>query len=220
MLDPSRAESAVAPGIVVGVAADRERGAAAEAALALQAGLDAVFPDVPRVAVVLSPDPEGTVEPDTPLEPGGGGRAPPAIHAGGGGQEAALHTLLEVALSSGAPACALLEPMPRPADPAWLRSLLDPVLQGSADLVAPSYQRRRFEGVLVSGLVYPLTRSLFGQRSRQPLGTEMALSRRLAIYLDSSSGGVDSSDRQRAQPRTVRVPGHSFKAAGTRLISF
>jgi hypothetical protein len=185
VLEPSRAETATAPGIVVGVAADRERAAAAEAALALQAGLDAVFPDLPRIAVVLSPEPEGTVEPGTPLERGGGGRPAPAIHAGPGGPEAALHTLLEVALSTGAPACALLEPMPRPADPGWLRWLLDPVLRGTADLVAPSYQRRRFEGVLVSGLVYPLTRALFGQRIRQPLGTEVVLSRRLVEQLSS-----------------------------------
>lgn len=185
MLEPSRAAIAAGPGIVVGVAADRERAAAAEAALALQTGLDAVFPEVPKIAVVLSADPEGTVEPGTPLERGGGGRPAPAIHAGPGGSEAALHTLLEVALSTGAPACALLEPMPRPADPAWLRSLLDPVLRGTADLVAPSYQRRRFEGVLVSGLVYPLTRALFGQRIRQPLGTEMVLSRRLVEQLST-----------------------------------
>lgn len=183
MLDPSRAEAASPGGIVVGVAADRERGPAAEAALALQAGLDAIFPHVPRVAVVLSSEPEGTVEPGSALEPGGGGRPAPAIHAGPGGAEAALHTLLEVALATRAPACALLEPMPRPADPGWLRALLDPVLRGEADLVAPSYQRRRFEGVLVSGLVYPLTRALFGQRVRQPLGTEMVLSRRLVEQL-------------------------------------
>jgi hypothetical protein len=183
VLEPSRADAAHAPGIVVGLAADHERGVAGEAALAVQAGLDAVFPELAKIAVVLSSDPEGTVEPGTPLERGGGGRPPPAIHAGPGGPEAALHTLLEVALATGAPACALLEPMPRPADPGWIRSLLDPVLRGTADLVAPSYQRRRFEGVLVSGLVYPLTRALFGQRIRQPLGTEMVLSRRLAEQL-------------------------------------
>ncbi len=183
VLEPSRAEAAAGPGIVVGVAAERERAIAAEAALALQAGLDAVFPGLPGIAVVLSGDPEGTVEPGTPLERGGGGRPAPAIHAVPGGPEAALRSLLEVALSTGAPACALLEPMPRPADPGWLLSLLDPVLRGTADLVAPSYQRGRFEGVLVSGLVYPLTRALFGQRIRQPLGTEMVLSRRLVEQL-------------------------------------
>jgi hypothetical protein len=183
VLQPSRADAAGA-GVVVGVAAaDRERGAAAEAALRLQAGLDAVFPEVPKIAIVLTSAPEGAVEPGTPLERGGGGRPAPAVHAGPGGPEAALHTLLEIALATGAPACALLEPMPRPADPSWLRALLDPVLRGTADFVAPSYQRRRFEGVLVSGLVYPLTRALFGQRIRQPLGTEMVLSRRLVEHL-------------------------------------
>jgi len=73
--------------------------------------------------------------------------------------------------------------MPRPADPGWLRALLDPVLGGAADVVAPSYARGRFEGVLVTGIVYPLTRALFGQRLRQPLGREIVLSRRLVEHL-------------------------------------
>jgi hypothetical protein len=84
-----------------------------------------------------------------------------------------------VALATGVPACALLEPMPRAADPGWLRALFEPILRGEADLVAPSYQRRRFDGVLVTGLVYPLTRALFGQRVLQPLGKEVVLGRRL-----------------------------------------
>ena len=61
--------------------------------------------------------------------------------------------------------------------------LLEPILRGEADLVAPSYARGRFEGVLVSGLVYPLTRALFGHRILQPLGRELAMSRRLAEHL-------------------------------------
>jgi hypothetical protein len=111
------------------------------------------------------------------------GQPAPAIYTGGPAPEAALHVLLDVALSVGAPACALLEPMPRPADPGWIRALLDPVLRDGFDLVAPSYSRRRFEGVLVTGLVYPLTRALFGQRIRQPLGREVVLSRRTAERL-------------------------------------
>jgi len=103
--------------------------------------------------------------------------------AGGSTPEAALHALLEVALGLGAPACALLEPLPRPAEPGWLHAILDPVLRGEADLVAPAYARGRYEGVLVTGLVYPLTRALFGQRIRQPLGRELAMSRRLVEHL-------------------------------------
>jgi len=184
VLDPSRAAEALAAGVVVGVPAERDRTAATEAAAAVQACLRAALPDRPAVALVLAVDAEGTIPPGAPLPLPGPGERPPAVHATGGqAPEAALHALLDVALSVGAPACALLEPMPRPDDPGWLRSILDPVLRGDADLVAPSYARARFDGVLVSGLVYPLTRALFGQRIQQPLGRELAMSRRLADHL-------------------------------------
>lgn len=187
MLDPLRAAEATAAEVVVGLASEGDLSPANEAALAVQAALRAAFPGKRSLAVVLSPSAAGTLEPGAPIVPGGEGRPAPAIHAGSG-PEAALHTLLEVANDMHAPGCALLEPMPRPADPDWLRLLFEPVLSGQADLVAPSYQRRRFDGVLVSGLVYPLTRALFGQRIRQPLGTEMVLSRRLVEHLSSDDG--------------------------------
>jgi hypothetical protein len=186
VLEPSRAVEALGADVVVGVPApaERDRAAAAEAAAAIQAGLRAAFPGRPAVALVLAGDEEGTVEPSAAVAIPERGAPPPAVRAGGSGSpEAALHALLQVALSLGAPACALLEPMPRPADPGWLRAIVDPLLRGEADLVAPSYARGRFEGVLVAGLVYPLTRALFGQRIRQPLGRELAMSRRLVEHL-------------------------------------
>jgi hypothetical protein len=184
VLEPSRAEEALRAGVIVGIAAERGRAEAGEAALAVQAGLRAAFPDRPALAVVLTSETENTVEPGATLVPGDGARPPPAIHTGApAGPAPALHTLLDVALAAGVPACALLEPMPRPADPGWLRALFDPILRGDADLVAPSYARRRFDGVLVTGVVYPLTRALFGQRLLQPLGQEIVLGRRFAETL-------------------------------------
>jgi hypothetical protein len=184
VLEPTRADEALGADVVVGVPAERDRAVAAEAALAVQAGLRAVFPGRPAVAVILAGEQEGTLPPGAAIPIPEPGAAPPAIHTGGGSSpEAALHTLLEIALALGAPACALLEPMPRPTDPGWLRAILEPVLAGTADLVAPSYARRRLDGLLVTGLVYPLTRALFGQRLRQPLGRELVMSRRLAEHL-------------------------------------
>lgn len=183
MLEPSRADESLGADVVVGVPAERDRGAAGEAALAAQAGVRAAYPHRASLAVVLSSDPAGTVEPGAPLAPGAPGDAPRVVHAPSSGREGALRALLDVAQSIGAAACALLEPMPRPSDPGWLRALLDPVLSGAADLVAPSYARGRFDGVLVTGIVYPLTRALFGQRLRQPLGRELVLSRRLVEHL-------------------------------------
>ncbi len=184
VLEPSRAAEALGADVVVGVPAERDRTAAAETALAIQAGLRAAFPGRPAVALVLAGEAEGTIPAESAIPMPAPGAPAPAVHiAGGASPEAALHTLLDVALALGSPACALLEPMPRPADPSWLHALLDPVLRGDADLVAPAYARRRLDGVLVTGLVYPLTRALFGQRLRQPLGRELVMSRRLAEHL-------------------------------------
>jgi hypothetical protein len=188
VLEPSRAAEALGVDVVVGVPAERDRAGAADAAAALQAGLRDAFPGRPALALVLAGEPEGTIGQGTPIPLPEPGAPAPAIHTGGGASpEAALHTLLDVALALGAPACALLEPMPRPADPGWLRLLLEPVRRGDVDLVAPSYARRRLDGVLVTGLVYPLTRALFGQRLRQPLGRELVMSRRLAEQLSRDS---------------------------------
>ena len=184
MLEPSRAVEALGADVVIGVPAERDRAPAAETAAALQAGLRAAFPGRTVLALVLAGEAEGTLLPGSSISMPEPGAPAPVVHTPGGVlPEAALHTLLDVALALGSPACALLEPMPRPSDPAWLRALLDPVLRGEADLVAPAYARRRLDGVLVTGLVYPLTRALFGQRLRQPLGRELVMSRRLAEHL-------------------------------------
>lgn len=169
--------------IVIGLPAGQDRPGATGSAAAIQEALRTAYPGSGSLAVVLTEEADGTVPAGTSLSAPEPGAPPPAVQTGAPGPEAALHALLEVALAAGAPACALLEPGPPQADPARLRSLLDPVLQEAADLVTPSYARRRFEGVLVTGLVYPLTRALFGQRIHQPLGREIVLSRRLAEHL-------------------------------------
>jgi hypothetical protein len=63
----------------------------------------------------------------------------------------------------------------RPEAIGWL---LSPVLDQNLDFVAPYYVRPRFAGALTSGTVYPLVRSLFGRRLRQPGAGEFACSAR------------------------------------------
>jgi len=183
VLEPSRASEVLAPQVVVGVPSEPDRLVASEAVLALQAGLRQAFGDRPTLAVILTGDARGAVGPGDPMPSGPAGE-PAAVYTGGhAGPTAALPTLLELAAAQGAPACALLEPLPRPSDPRWIHALLDPVLEGGFDLVAPAYARGKLDGVMITGIVYPLTRALFGHRLRQPLGPEIVLSRRLADLL-------------------------------------
>jgi hypothetical protein len=184
VLDPSQPGPALAPAVVIGIAAEPDRVAAAEAAADVRTRFRQAHPDRSAVTVLLTSDPHGGLRAGEPLPAGEPSGDPPIYFTGGhDGPDGTLPTLLDLAVSSGAPACALLEPMIRPPGAGWLTALLDPVLSGGFDLVAPAYARRRFEGVLVTGVVYPLTRALFGQRLRQPLGAEIVLSRRLAEHL-------------------------------------
>ena len=94
----------------------------------------------------------------------------------------ALEAMLRAAEAFDAAACALVAADGEsPTDGA--RHLLAPILEEGFDLVCPCYATHRFEGVLTTGIVYPLTRSVFGQRLRQPIGDELAVSRSLASHL-------------------------------------
>jgi hypothetical protein len=214
VLEPSRAHEALAPEVLLGIPAEPDRLSASETALALQEGLRQAYPDLPALAVILSGDPRGAAAPGEPIPWPGENGTPPVVFTGGqDGPEAALPALLELALTMGAPACALLEPMPRPPGGQWLRALLDPVLTGERDLIAPAYARGRFDGVMITGVVYPLTRALFGQALRQPLGREVVVSRALAERLltdvgwraDSSHAGADLWVIARAVARECRL---------------
>jgi glucosylglycerate synthase len=182
VLEPSQARDALAPQVVVGVPAEPDLLGASEAALALQSTLRQAYADQRTLAVVLTADPRGASAPGD-LLPSSAGNEPPVVLAASTKPAGALPALVELAANLGAPACALLAPMPRPPGPGWVRDLLDPVLSGGFDLVAPAYARGRFDGVLVTGIVYPLTRALFGYRLRQPMGDEIAISAALGDVL-------------------------------------
>lgn len=106
------------------------------------------------------------------------------------GRAAAQRTILEAAGRLGARACALIPPDCRSTAPEWIERLLRPVLEQDVDYVAPLYQRQRYDGTLTSGLIYPLTRALYGRQVRQPLGGHIALSARFVARLC----GADATD--------------------------
>jgi hypothetical protein len=56
------------------------------------------------------------------------------------------------------------------------------VLEGGFDYVAPLYHRHKFDGTITNSIVYPLTRALYGQRVRQPIGGDFGFSGQLAQF--------------------------------------
>ena len=61
----------------------------------------------------------------------------------------------------------------------WIPSLVEPILDGGFDYVAPLYVRHRYDSPISRAMVYPLTRTLYGRRVMQPISTDHAFSARL-----------------------------------------
>jgi glucosylglycerate synthase len=99
------------------------------------------------------------------------------------GNSVARGTALRTVLSAGdllqAKATAVISPDSTNIRPDWLRDLLKPVCADNFDLILPTYSRRKFEGVLVTNLLYPMTRAVYGLRIREPYASEFAFSNRL-----------------------------------------
>ncbi len=99
------------------------------------------------------------------------------------GKPAMLRTLLTAADLLQARAMVVVDPAVCSLDPAWIRDLATPVLVSGADYTAPLYARHPLDGPLVTQLVRPLTRALFGWRLREPLGSEFGLSGRFVRHV-------------------------------------
>jgi len=104
----------------------------------------------------------------------------------------ALQTILAAADLLRAKTCVLISPESTTIEPDWLQRLARPVYQENFDLVCPIYNRQKFEGALVRELLYPMTRSIYGYRIREPYGSEFAISGRLASdFLGKGIGNED-----------------------------
>jgi hypothetical protein len=180
--------------IVVGIATAPSEPFGQEVAAQVAEGLREAFPTRRSSVVLLVPRGghcEVQAPPAVPTEapPGGQQEAtaaleqPSPIAGGFSGTKSALPALLLEAQRIGAPLCALISAERHDASADGLRLLIAPILEDGYDFVCPAYRRRKLDGALTKGVAYPLTRALFGRRLRQPLGGELALSRKLADAL-------------------------------------
>ncbi|NOT21289.1 MAG: glycosyltransferase [Nitrospiraceae bacterium] len=101
------------------------------------------------------------------------------------GKGSAFRTIFEIARRLEVRACAVVDADLRSISPEWVELLLGPILEEGYDYVAPYYLRHKYDGTITNSLAYPLTRALYGQRIRQPIGGEFGFSGALAThYLD------------------------------------
>ena len=95
------------------------------------------------------------------------------------GESRELRLILELAQKVGARACLVLDASLTSMGTDWVAHLLRPIIDNQFDLVVPCAARHKLDGAIGNGIVYPLTRALYGKRVRQPLGGVFALSARL-----------------------------------------
>jgi len=108
----------------------------------------------------------------------------------------AFRTILAAAELLRARACVVLSPESTNIEPAWLSRLLRPVYRDGFDLVTPMYRRHKFEGLLITNLLYPMTRALYGKRIYEAYAPEFGFSGRLGTQFlgqDVWTNGTDGA---------------------------
>ena len=84
----------------------------------------------------------------------------------------------------GAQVCIIVDADLKSITPRWIRSLGEPLFRDFG-FVAPLYVRHKYDGTITNNIAYPLLRSLYGRRVRQPIGGDFGLSGELIrIYLE------------------------------------
>jgi glucosylglycerate synthase len=91
----------------------------------------------------------------------------------------ALRTILAAAELLRAKACIVVSPESESITPEWISTLLRPVYYDGFDLVSPTYRRHKFDGLLMTNLLYPMVRALYGVRIREAYMPEFGFSGRL-----------------------------------------
>ena len=91
----------------------------------------------------------------------------------------ALRTILAAADLLRAKACVVISPESANIQSEWISKLLRPIYREGFDLVTPTYRRHKFDGLLVTNLLYPMVRALYGVRIREAYANEFGFSSRL-----------------------------------------
>lgn len=95
-----------------------------------------------------------------------------------------LRNLFKKVCDLQAEACIVVDADLKSITPRWIKHLGEPLFQDFG-FVAPLYVRHKYDGTITNNIAYPLIRSVFGRRVRQPIGGDFGFSGKLAkLYLD------------------------------------
>ena len=177
--NPCRVESAE---LVVGIPSLNEADAIQHATATADEGLRRFFPD--RKSVIIncdnaSPDLTRDIFLQVRTETPGIYLSTPEGVLGKGNN---LLNLFQKSLELGARGIVVVDADVQSITPKWIRNLTEPLFN-DYDFVAPVYVRHRHEWTISNNIVYPLTRSLYGRRVREPMGGDFAISAGLVKML-------------------------------------
>ncbi len=174
--NPSKIRSAE---IIVGIPSYNEADNIAFPTDVASRGLEEFFPDKKAVIINVdnhSPDGTGEVFMHTPTKtPKIYISTPP--HVKGKGNN--FRNLFRAAVELNAKAVIVVDADLKSITPQWIRYLGEP-LMGRFDYVTPIYVRHKYDGTITNHIAYPLLRTLFGLRVRQPIGGDFGFSGKLA----------------------------------------
>jgi len=96
-----------------------------------------------------------------------------------------LKNLFQKSCELGAKAIVVVDADLRSITPRWIKNLGEPLFEDFG-FVAPIYVRHKCDGTITNNIAYPLIRSVYGRRVRQPIGGDFGFCGELAeIYLKS-----------------------------------
>ena len=115
-----------------------------------------------------------------------------SIYRGPGGKGTALRQIFESAKQLRARACMVVDSDLRSITNRWVKMLLEPVIEGDCDFVAPIYSRYKYDGTITNNIVYNLTQAVFGRNIRQPIGGDFAFGENLVgFYVEQDVWATD-----------------------------
>lgn len=189
--NPSNVESAE---IVIGIPSYNEADSIALPTDAASRGLEMYFADKSAVIINVdnhSPDNTRKAFLQTPTRvPKIYISTPPGIT----GKGENLRNLFEAAVELQARAIVVVDADLKNMSPHWIQYLVEPIYAGF-DFVSPIYIRHQYDGSITNHVAYPLLRTLYGLRVRQPIGGDVGFSGRMARVFLSEKLWTESTAR-------------------------
>jgi len=126
-----------------------------------------------------------------------------------------IRNLIEAGVELGAKAIVMLDADLKSITPRWIQYLIEPIYMGH-DYVIPIYVRHKYDGTITNNITYPLTRILYGRRTRQPIAGDFGFSGKLArAYLTEKTWFLGAPKSHRTKDPGTNLGPMFFQVVGT-----